>query len=166
MQIRPTLGRLDGGTGDGQLNGMTLTITTPTAPVARDTTLAMRRGWSQCCPACGKGRLFAGFLKVAPTCETCSEELHHQRADDAPPYFTIFIVGHIVIAGVLWMEKAYQPEAWLHAAIWGPVTVAMSLWLLPRIKGTLVGLQWAQRMHGFGGIDPNDPLPTDQSTQG
>lgn len=156
---------LTGPRGTGKWAVMTVTITSSGAPAARDTWQSMRRGWSQCCPSCGKGRLFSGYLKVAPVCEACSEELHHQRADDAPPYFTIFIVGHLVIGGVLWMEKAYHPEPWLHAAIWGPITVALSLWLLPRIKGALVGLQWAQRMHGFGGIDPNDPRPVEPPTQ-
>ena len=133
---------------------MTLTITTPTAPAARDTSLAMRRGWSQCCPACGKGRMFAGFLKVAPACETCREELHHQRADDAPPYFTIFIVGHAVVAALLAFDE-YWPDApyWLHALLWSSFIIVSSLWLLPLVKGALVGYQWALRMHGFGGVE-------------
>jgi uncharacterized protein (DUF983 family) len=118
----------------------------------RDTFQAMWRGLRGRCPSCGKGRLFARYLKVRDHCEACGEALHHHRADDAPPYFTIFIAGHLLVPLVLGFEQAFVPPLWLHAAIWGPVTVAMCLALLPPVKGTIVGLQWALYMHGF---DPN-----------
>ena len=117
---------------------------------------AMLRGARHRCPACGQGALYSAYLKVADHCPHCGEELHHHRADDAPPYFTIFIVGHIVVGGVLALERASAPSAWVHAAIWLPLTVVLSLLFLPRIKGLLVGLQWALRMHGFGG-EPDGP---------
>lgn len=101
--------------------------------------------------------MFPQYLKVADTCPSCAEELHHQRADDAPPYFTMFIVGHIVVAAVMYVEKAYAPELWVHALIWTPLILVLSLVLLPRIKGALIGLQWALRMHGFGGPEPDEP---------
>ena len=119
----------------------------------RDTGQAMLRGLRHTCPQCGKGALFSAYLKVNDTCPRCAEALHHQRADDAPPYFTIFIVGHIVLGGLLMMEKAFKPEPWQHAIVWLPLTVVLSLILLPRIKGLMVGLQWALRMHGFGEAD-------------
>jgi len=112
---------------------------------------AMLRGAAQTCPACGEGKLYSSYLKVNDTCPSCSEELHHQRADDAPPYFTMLIVGHIVVALVLMVEDLYAPSLWVHAALWTPMILGMSLLLLPRIKGALVGLQWAWRMHGFSG---------------
>lgn len=115
----------------------------------RDCMMAMLRGVRQRCPNCGKGALFGRYLKVNDTCPACGEELHHQRADDAPPYFTIMIVGHIIVGGVLSLERAMSPPEWLHLAIWLPLTVLSSLWLLPRVKGALVGLQWALYMHGF-----------------
>ena len=110
---------------------------------------AMLRGWAKRCPACGEGNLFVAYLSVSPTCSVCQTELHHHRADDAPPYFTMFIVGHVVVGGMLFVEKSYHPDLWLHAAIWLPMTVVLSLWLLPRIKGALIAMQWAWRMHGF-----------------
>ena len=110
----------------------------------------MLRGTLHTCPKCGSGDLYASYLKVADQCASCGEALHHHRADDAPPYFTILIVGHIAVGGVLALEKAFKPSAWLHAAIWLPLVIILSLLLLPRIKGMLVGLQWALRMHGFG----------------
>jgi uncharacterized protein (DUF983 family) len=101
--------------------------------------------------------MFRAYLKVADECPRCHEELHHHRADDAPPYFTILIVAHIVVGGILAMEQAFQPADWLQAAIWVPVTLLTSLLVLPRVKGALVGLQWALRMHGFGGT-PDTPM--------
>ncbi|HEY8263953.1 MAG TPA: DUF983 domain-containing protein [Methyloceanibacter sp.] len=107
------------------------------------------RGLSLRCPACGKGRLYRRYLKVADQCPSCGEALHHHRADDAPPYFTIAIVGHVVVGLLLAVEIVYRPPLWLHAAIWLPLTVILALILLPPIKGALVGLQWALLMHGF-----------------
>jgi uncharacterized protein (DUF983 family) len=86
---------------------------------------------------------------VADTCPHCGEELHHHRADDAPPYFTIVIVGHIVVGLVLAVEMAYRPPLWLHAALWLPLTVVLTLLILPSVKGALIALQWALLMHGF-----------------
>jgi uncharacterized protein (DUF983 family) len=119
---------------------------------------AMRRGFALRCPSCGEGRLFGSFLKVSDRCPACGEALYHQRADDAPAYFTIVIVGHVIVGGVLSVERAFHPATWVHAAIWLPMTLLLSLWLLPRVKGALVGLQWALRMHGFSGAGDNlDP---------
>lgn len=123
----------------------------PKRPIFR----SMLRGASIRCPACGEGRMFRAYLKVADACPSCGEELHHQRADDAPPYVVITIVAHVVVGALLWAEIAYQPPVWLHLAIWLPLTVVLSLALLPPVKGALVGLQWALRMHGFGGEDPD-----------
>jgi len=121
----------------------------------RDVAQAMGRGALMRCPNCGKGRLFGRYLKVVDTCQSCGEELHHHRADDAPPYFTMLIVGHIVVAGVLALEIGMHPAMWVHVVIWLPLTLGLSLALLPRIKGAIIGLQWANRMHGF---NPNhDP---------
>ena len=127
----------------------------------RDTREAVIRGLKEVCPSCGKGALFTSYLKVAESCPNCGEQLHHHRADDAPPYFTILIVGHIVVGGVLWLENGFAPPSWVHAAIWLPMTLILSLLLLPRIKGALVGLQWGLRMHGFDphGRDPATPEP-------
>lgn len=142
-----------------------MTITTVQSPpnpalapqAERDWPAAVWRGAKGRCPACGKGKLFAKYLKVADTCHHCSEDLSHQRADDAPAYFTIFIVGHVVAGGALSLEQTMAPPTWVHAALWLPLTLLLCLWLLPRIKGALVGLQWALRMHGFAGKGPDEP---------
>ena len=109
----------------------------------------MARGFMCRCPSCGKTRLFRAFLKVADTCPNCGTDLHHQRADDAPPYFTMMIVGHILIPSVVIVERAWHPEIWLQLAVWLPLTVFLTIGLLQPVKGAIVGLQWALRMHGF-----------------
>lgn len=116
---------------------------------ARSVWQALRRGSACRCPACGEGALFSSYLKVVPTCARCGEELHHHRADDAPPYLTIFIVGHLLVPLMLWLEVAYQPDYWIHIALWLPLTLVLCLALLPVLKGAVVGYQWALRMHGF-----------------
>lgn len=127
---------------------MTVQYTT-TQPAQRDVGSAMGRGLKGRCPACGEGRMFGRFLKVNDHCPACGEALHHQRADDAPPYVVITIVGHVVLGLALGVEKGFQPDMWLHAVMWLPLTLVMSLALLQPVKGALVGLQWALRMHGF-----------------
>ena len=127
---------------------------------------AMRRGLGHTCPACGTGTLYSRYLKVNDTCPNCNEELHHQRADDAPPYITIFIVGHIVIPGILVLEKLYAPATWVHLLIWIPLLLVLSLTILPRVKGLFVGLQWALHMHGFNPNPEPDLFDTAQAHDG
>ena len=117
----------------------------------RTATQALKRGLLCRCPACGDGSLFARYLKVADQCTNCGEELHHHRADDFPPYLTIFIVGHLFVPLALMVEVAYLWPTWLHLLVWCPLTIVLTLLLLPPLKGGVVGLQWAHRMHGFGG---------------
>lgn len=112
---------------------------------------AMTRGWRRRCPACGRAAMLFRYLKVHDRCAACDLELYHQRADDAPPYFTVTIVAHIVMPALLITERLYHPPEWLHMVIWLPLTLGLTLFLLPRVKGALIGLQWAKAMHGFGG---------------
>ncbi len=95
--------------------------------------------------------MFFRYLKVHEQCSACELELHHQRADDAPPYFTITLVAHIVMPALLITERLWHPPEWVHMSIWLPLTLALTLFFLPRVKGALIGLQWAKAMHGFGG---------------
>jgi uncharacterized protein (DUF983 family) len=90
------------------------------------------------------------FIKVAPVCSSCGTELHHHSADDAPPYFTMMAVGHIIVPGLLVTERVWHPALWILGVVWLPATLLLTLWFMPRIKGAIVGLQWAHRMHGFG----------------
>ena len=110
---------------------------------------AMKRGFLGRCPHCGKGKLFRAFLKVADHCPECGEEFHHHRADDLPAYLVIVIVGHVTVGGVLGAERLTDWSSWVHLAIWVPITIILAIALLNPIKGAVVGLQWALRMHGF-----------------
>jgi len=114
---------------------------------------SLKRGTMLRCPNCGIGKLFACYLNVAPQCAHCGEELHHHRTDDAPPYFTILVLGHVIIPMVLAVETTFHPALWIHAALWFPMTLVAAMVTLPHIKGALVGHQWALYMHGF---DPRD----------
>jgi uncharacterized protein (DUF983 family) len=115
----------------------------------RDVLRAMRQGFLGRCPKCGRGHLFRAFLKVADECDVCGEEMHHHQADDAPAYFVVLIVGHIVAALALETEVLFSPPYWVHMALWLPLTLILALGLLQPFKGAIVGLQWAQYMHGF-----------------
>lgn len=72
---------------------MSAAQTDPTAE--RNLKQAMLRGAMRHCPACGKGRLFDGYLTVRDCCAECGEDLSHQRADDGPAYLTILLVSHL-----------------------------------------------------------------------
>ncbi|MGH1351423.1 MAG: DUF983 domain-containing protein [Methyloligellaceae bacterium] len=118
--------------------------------VRRSLSTAMWRGAKGQCPACGTGRMFDKYLKVSESCSQCGEELFHHEADDAPPYFTILILGHLLVPIIIMVERAFTPSLWVHGAIWLPVIIILSLVLLQITKGATVGLQWAYLMHGFG----------------
>lgn len=120
---------------------------------------ALRHGWARRCPACGQGAMMAGYLTVRPACPACGEDLHHQRADDGPAYLTILIVGHLMAPLILWVFMTFRPQPLVMASMFTVGTVALALYLLPRLKGGLVALQWAKRMHGFGAGEPDHSAP-------
>ena len=101
------------------------------------------RGFRLRCPNCGEGALFNRYLKVRPVCTTCSNDNSRYPADDAPPYFTILIVGHLVVAPMLLFPIIWEAPAWAVLAVLMPLLAAVTLWLLPRVKGAVIGAQWA-----------------------
>ncbi|MDA7427971.1 DUF983 domain-containing protein [Primorskyibacter aestuariivivens] len=117
---------------------------------ARETWPTVWKGWRRKCPNCGSGPLLSGYLKVRDTCPVCREELHHHRADDGPAYLTILIVGHIMAPLLHVVFVNWRPEPLVLFTIFAVGTIALSLYLLPRLKGAIVGFQWARRMYGFG----------------
>ena len=96
------------------------------------------RGFRRTCPRCGRGLMFRRFLKLNTACQHCGLEMGDIRADDFPPYLTIVVVGHIVVPGILLMEKALQPATFTQLVIWLPITGVLTLWFLPRLKGVVV----------------------------
>lgn len=103
----------------------------------------LSRGLQRRCPACGKGALFKGYLKVRPTCAACGHDNGHYRADDAPPYFTILIVGHLFVAPMLAFPFILEwPVEWV-LGVTLPSLLIATLTLLPLVKGAVVGFHWA-----------------------
>jgi uncharacterized protein (DUF983 family) len=137
------------------LNELTKVWTRETATgEQRDLWTAFKRGLRGRCPRCGQGKLFRAFLKVDDHCPVCGLDYSPHRADDLPAYLVIVIVGHIVVPIALMIETNYSPSVALQLAIYLPVTLLLSLLLLQPVKGAVVGIQWALRMHGF---DENNP---------
>jgi uncharacterized protein (DUF983 family) len=117
---------------------------------------SMLRGLVCRCPNCGEGKLFAGYLRAVPTCGACGEPfdgLH--RADDLPPYLTVFVVGHLVVALFMALDETVVLSMGVNLAIFIPLTLVLCLAMLRPMKGLTIGLQWAMRMHGFGEGDEN-----------
>jgi uncharacterized protein (DUF983 family) len=110
---------------------------------------AMWRGFRGKCPHCGEGALFGRYLKAVDHCRACGEEFHHHRADDFPAYLVIVVVGHAIVPVVLAVETAYAPSYWVHALLWLPLTLLMTLGLLQPTKGAVIAIQWHLGMDGF-----------------
>ena len=115
--------------------------------------LALVRGLNRRCPACGIGQLYHRYLKIIPFCRHCGEALHHARPDDAPPYFVMLIVGHIVVPIALILEETLAPPLTIAVIALFLLSCMLCLALLPPVKGVIVALQWTFWMHGF---DPHE----------
>ncbi len=109
---------------------------------------AIVRGTLGQCPRCGRGRLFRRYLKVADRCQACGEQYGHFRADDAPPWMTIIVGGHILVPIVLAVERGFHPALWVQVAIWPATALLLALALLPRCKGVVLALLWALKAEG------------------
>ncbi|MCG7519097.1 DUF983 domain-containing protein [Ruegeria sp. Ofav3-42] len=116
----------------------------------RPTKPALVKGFRCRCPNCGEGKLLHSYLKVNDTCSNCGEELFHHRADDGPAYLTILLVGHLLAPALHVSYVHWRPEPLTMFLIFAFGCTALSLFLLPRLKGAVVAYQWARRMHGFG----------------
>jgi uncharacterized protein (DUF983 family) len=135
------LRRIDPAAGARQIDGMTPSTDLP----RRNTWLAVRRGLALRCPACGKGKLLAGYLKPADQCASCGEDFSHIRADDGPAWATILLIGHLVspaffVFATTDAETGFRAFLFIAAAV-----IAATLLVLPRMKGLFVALIWASR---------------------
>jgi len=125
------------------------TSTSDIATSERPRLPAMMRGWRQKCPNCGAGPLLFNYLKVHDHCTVCEQEFQHHRADDGPAYLTILLVGHLIAPLLHVVFVQFRPEPIVLFTIFAVGTVALSLYLLPRLKGAMIGFQWAKGMGGF-----------------
>ncbi|MFG1402777.1 DUF983 domain-containing protein [Xanthobacter sediminis] len=108
------------------------------------------------CPRCGRGRLFKGFLGLAPACTACGLDYGFADSGDGPAVFVILIGGSVVVAAALWVEAVFEPPLWVHAVLWIPATLAVTLGLLRPLKGLLVALQYRNRA-AEGRLDRRGP---------
>jgi len=111
--------------------------------------LAARRGLMGLCPNCGKTKLFASYLKQVEACSNCGAHFGRIRADDAAPWGTIIVVGHIFMPLMFFVSlDAFMPF-WAGVTVWAALFAGLSLALLPRSKGLFIALLWATRAPGF-----------------
>lgn len=115
----------------------------------RPTKPAIWHGLKRKCPKCGEGKMFQGYLKTVEACDVCGQDLSSHRADDGPAYLTILVVGHILGFAMHFMWVSLRPDPLIMALVLTGASVALSLFLLPRLKGMIVAIQWSKRMHGF-----------------
>ncbi len=106
----------------------------------------LMRGLKRRCPKCGQGALYRAFLKPVDNCNQCNEQLGHIRSDDIPTYFTVLLVGHIVVTLAVITEHMYSPSTLVHLSILLPLSVVLMLLLLPHIKGVMISLLWHLRL--------------------
>lgn len=97
------------------------------------------------CPRCGRGKLFHGFLELAPACEVCGLDYGFADAGDGPAVFVSTIAGTVVVALALWMEVSFQPPIWVHVIVSLPLTLVMCLGILRPFKSVLIALQYRNK---------------------
>ena len=101
----------------------------------------LRRGFAKKCPNCGLFPIFSRYVKTHKKCSKCGINFSEYKSDDGPAYLTILIVGHIIIPLVLLAEKELSPSIYFQMFFWPLLTLVLSLWLLPKIKGAFIGFQ-------------------------
>jgi uncharacterized protein (DUF983 family) len=107
------------------------------------------------CPRCGKGKLFQGFLTLRPRCDICGLDYGFADAGDGPAVFIMFLAGAIVVGAALITEILYQPPYWVHAVLWLPLILLLTLGPLRPMKGLMIALQYHHKAAEgrFGGAD-------------
>ncbi|KWV48705.1 hypothetical protein AS156_16910 [Bradyrhizobium macuxiense] len=126
---------------------------TDTPPTVTESAL---RGLACKCPRCGKGKLYAGFLTLAPRCESCGLDYAFIDSGDGPAVFIIMLAGAIVVAAALIVEVKYQPPFWVHAALWLPLIVVTTIFPLRSMKSLLIALQFHHKA-AEGQLTRRDP---------
>lgn len=111
-----------------------------------------------CCPRCGEGRLFKGFLSLAPRCEACDLDYSFIDTADGPAFFVMSFVGIVVVGLALWVEFTYEPPIWLHLVLWFGLTAVMSLALVRPLKALMVALQYKHKAEE-GRLEPITARP-------
>ena len=113
---------------------------------------AALRGLMNRCPCCGEGKLMRSYLKQVESCAACGEKLGHIRADDAAPWLTIILVGHVFLPFAFMVNVDWMP-VWAAMAMWSTCFAAIALAILPRAKALFIGVLWQTRAPGFKPVE-------------
>jgi uncharacterized protein (DUF983 family) len=116
-----------------------------TKPKQRSLASTLAAGILGRCPACGSGKLFSGYLALAPRCEECGLDYRFAEAGDGPAVFVILVTGFIIVGAALIVEMTYKPPYWVHALLWGSLAILLPLLLLRSFKGALIALQYKHK---------------------
>lgn len=127
---------------------------------------AMGRGFKGKCPNCGKGKMFYKYLKATPKCNSCGTALDRHRADDAPSYFAMLLLSMVIAPIMVTVQLIYEWPLWLNFVFWTPLALFLVILILQPVKGSIIALQWANRMHGFDEEKPNIGLSEDHNASG
>lgn len=121
-------------------------LTSPSAAVRSESNLllGLRRGIARRCPACGKGRLFAGYLAVIPVCAACGNDNEQYPSDDFAPYVTIFLVLHLMVPLLFAADRTWSMPVGLEMGLAIPIFLVATLALLPFAKGAVIGFAWSR----------------------
>jgi uncharacterized protein (DUF983 family) len=106
---------------------------------------SLKIGLKSRCPRCGEGKLFTGFLTVPPTCDVCGLDYAFADAGDGPAVFIMMIAGFIIVGLALYVEVAFQPPYWVHAVLWIPLTLFLTVGMLRPLKGWLIAQQYKHK---------------------
>lgn len=120
-----------------------------TQPAQRPLQPAILRGLRGRCPACGEAPLFARFLRPEAACPACGQSWAGHQADDFPAYIVILLLGHILVPLMIEVNAAFAVPLAVQAALWPGLAVVLAVVLIQPVKGAVIALQWARRMHGF-----------------
>ena len=93
--------------------------------------------------------MFSGFLEVADECGDCGLALGKHDSGDGPVAFIILIVGFAVVGLALWVEISWRPAYWIHAALWLPLILILTLGLVRPLKGLMIALQYRHRRETY-----------------
>jgi uncharacterized protein (DUF983 family) len=97
------------------------------------------------CPRCGDGRLFSGFIDLAPRCDVCGLDYGFADSGDGPAVFVSLFAGFTVLGIALWTQIAYEPPIWIHLLIFLPLTLIVCLGMLRPLKGFLIASQYVNK---------------------
>jgi uncharacterized protein (DUF983 family) len=94
------------------------------------------------CPRCGKGKLFAGYLALAPRCTQCGLDYSFADSGDGPAVFVVLLGGLAAVVAVLAVELIWRPSYWVHAVVGIPTVLIVTLLPLRWLKSLLIALQF------------------------